>query len=190
MKVTASNIRLGSLIEHQDKLWRAIKIHHSQKAQGESYLQMDLRNIKNGTKLSERFRWTEIVELVKLDEKPYQFLYTNGTDYTFMDTETYDQITVNKDLIGDGASFLQEGMVVSIQMYDAETVGITLPQTVIMEITEADPVVKGQTASSSYKPAKLVNGVRILVPPHIGSGVKVVVNTSDATYVRVAKDKE
>ncbi|MBL8686867.1 MAG: elongation factor P [Alphaproteobacteria bacterium] len=190
MKVTASNIRIGSLIEHQNKLWRAIKIHHAQKAQGESYLQMDLRNIKNGTKLSERFRWTEIVELVKLDERTYQFLYGSGDDFTFMDTENYDQITVNRDLIGDAALFLQEGMVVSIQTHEGQPVNVALPQTVTMEIVEADPVVKGQTASSSYKPAKLVNGVRIMVPPHIGSGVRVVVNTDDSSYVRVAKDKE
>jgi elongation factor P len=128
------------------------------------------------------------VERVRLDEHEYQFLFVSGEDYTFMEQETFEQITLNTELIGDPAVFLQEGMVVTLQSYEGSPISVELPETVIMEIVEADAVVKGQTASSSYKPAKLENGVRVMVPPHIGSGTRIVVNTADATYVERAKD--
>jgi elongation factor P len=128
------------------------------------------------------------VERVRLDEHQYQFLFASGEDYTFMEQETFEQITLNAELIGEPAVFLQEGMVVTVQSYEGSPISVELPETVVMEIVEADAVVKGQTASSSYKPAKLENGVRVMVPPHIGSGTRIVVNTADATYVERAKD--
>jgi elongation factor P len=125
---------------------------------------------------------------VRLDEHPYQFLFSSGDEYTFMDQDTFEQITLNADLIGEPAVFLQEGMVVTLESYEGSPISVELPETVTMRIVEADAVVKGQTASSSYKPAKLENGVRVMVPPHIESGTRIVVNTADATYVERAKD--
>jgi len=125
---------------------------------------------------------------VRLDEHPYQFLFSTGDEYTFMDQDTFEQITLNSDLIGEPAVFLQEGMVVNLESYEGSPISVELPETVTMRIVEADAVVKGQTASSSYKPATLENGVRVMVPPHIGSGTRIVVNTADSTYVERAKD--
>jgi elongation factor P len=123
-----------------------------------------------------------------LEARPFQYLYAEGDDLVFMDQDTFDQIHLNRDFVGDGAVFLQDGMVVNVNMYEERPVGVELPATVVLEISEADPVVKGQTASSSYKPATLENGVRIMVPPHITSGMRVVVNTEDSSYVERAKD--
>jgi len=189
MKINGNAIRPGNIIEHQGRLWRAVKIAHTQPGKGGAYLQAELKDIRDGTKLNERFRSSETVERVRLDQKNYQFLYADGEDYTFMDNETYDQITLNIDFIGeDAASFLQEGMTVNIESYEDSPIGVELPETVIMRIVEADAVVKGQTASSSFKPAILENGVRVMVPPHVESGTRIVVNTADATYVERAKD--
>src|SRR5690606_18943805 len=180
-------IRPGMVIEHQGRLWRAMKIFHTQPGKGGAYLQVEMKDIRDGTKLNERFRSSETVERVRLDEKEYQFLYSDGDHYTFMDNETFEQITLDGELIGEPAVFLQEGMMVSVQSYEDEPISVTLPDTVVMQVVESDPVVKGQTAASSYKPAKLENGVRIMVPPHIGVGDRVVVNTSDLSYVERAK---
>jgi elongation factor P len=149
---------------------------------------VELKDIRDGTKLNERFRSSETVERVRLDEHPYQFLFSAGDEYTFMDQDTFEQITLNGDLIGDPAVFLQEGMIVTLESYEGSPISVELPETVTMRIVEADAVVKGQTASSSYKPAKLENGVRVMVPPHIESGTRIVVNTADSTYVERAKD--
>lgn len=188
MKINGNAIRPGNVIEHQGRLWRAVKIFHTQPGKGGAYLQVELKDIRDGTKLNERFRSSETVERVRLDEKEYQFLFADGSQYTFMDNETFEQITLDADMIGEPAVFLQEGMTVSVQSYEDEPISVTLPDTVVMEVVEADPVVKGQTAASSYKPAKLENGVRIMVPPHIAIGDRVVVNTAEATYVERAKD--
>jgi elongation factor P len=188
MKINGNSIKPGNIIEHQGKLWRAVKTMHTQPGKGGAYLQVELKDIRTGTKLNERFRSSETVERVRLDEHAYQFLFASGEDYTFMEQETFEQITLNAELIGEPAVFLQEGMVVTLQSYEGSPISVELPETVIMEIVEADAVVKGQTASSSYKPAKLENGVRVMVPPHIGSGTRIVVNTADATYVERAKD--
>jgi elongation factor P len=188
MKINGNSIKPGNIIEHQGRLWRAVKTQHTQPGKGGAYLQVELKDIRDGTKLNERFRSSETVEKVRLDEHPYQFLFSAGDDYTFMDQDTFEQITLNSDLIGEPAVFLQEGMVVNLESYEGSPISVELPETVTMRIVEADAVVKGQTASSSYKPATLENGVRVMVPPHIGSGTRIVVNTADATYVERAKD--
>ena len=151
-------------------------------------MQVELKDIRDGTKLNERFRASETIERVRLDQKEFQYLYAEDEFLTFMDNDTYEQVTVHNDLVGEPAVFLQDGMVVTIESYEGDPISVLLPDSVVMEITEADPVVKGQTASSSYKPAKLENGVRIMVPPHIEAGTRVVVNTADGSYSERAKD--
>ena len=188
MKINGNAIRPGNVIEHKNRLWRAIKIQHTQPGKGGAYLQVELKDIRDGTKLNERFRASEDVEKVRLDQKDYQFLFADGDMLTLMDNETYEQIMVNSDLVGEPIAFLQDGMTVTVEGYEGDPISVALPETVVMEITEADAVVKGQTASSSYKPAVLENGVRTLVPPHIESGTRIVVNTADASYVERAKD--
>lgn len=188
MKINGNSIRPGNLIEHNGRLWVAVKTQHTQPGKGGAYLQVELKDLQTGTKLNERFRSSESVERVQLDQKPYSFLFKEGSDYTFMDQETYEQITLNEEFIGDAADFLAEGMVVDVAMYEGKPLTIQLPETIVLTISEADPVVKGQTASSSYKPAMLENGRRIMVPPHVESGMRVVVNTSDGSYVERAKD--
>ncbi len=153
MKINGNSIRPGNIIEHQGRLWRAVKTQHTQPGKGGAYLQVELKDIRDGTKLNERFRSSETVEKVRLDEHPYQFLFSAGDEYTFMDQDTFEQITLNSDLIGEPAVFLQEGMVVNLESYEGSPISVELPETVTMRIVEADAVVKGQTASSSYKPA-------------------------------------
>ncbi|HEX9568891.1 MAG TPA: elongation factor P [Rhodospirillales bacterium] len=189
MKINGNAIRPGMVIEHQGSLWRAVKIQHTQPGKGGAYLQVELKDLRTGTKLNERFRSSEAVERVRLDQKEYQFLFADAGMYTFMDTETYDQITLDSNMIDeDQAKFLQDGMRVTIDSYDGEPIGIQLPDTVVLKVVEADAVVKRQTASSSYKPAVLENGLRCLVPPHIEAGTRIVVNTADCSYVERAKD--
>jgi elongation factor P len=188
MKISGSEVRQGYVIEWNGKLYRVAKSQPVQLGNWRSYVQVELRELGAGTKLNERIRPDDTFEKAMLEEKEYQFLYKEGDQYTFMDNETYDQISLNQDDIGDAAVFLQDGMKVSIQFHEHKALSVALPDKVTMEIVEADPVVKGQTASSSYKPAKLENGVRIMVPPHIAAGTRVVVNTADASYVERAKD--
>ena len=187
MKISANELRIGALIEHKGKLWTACKLQHVKPGKGGAFVQAELKEIKNGTKLNERFRSDETLERVSLYEEEYQLLFRDGDVFTFMNCQTFDQIQINKDVIGDPVRFLQDDMIVKITSYEGEIIGVVLPDTVVMEIVEADAVVKGQTATASYKPAVLENGVRILVPPHIDAGTKVVVNTSDGTYVEKAK---
>ena len=188
MKIDGNAIRPGMVIEHQGRLWRAVKTQHVKPGKGGAFLQCELKDIRDGTKLNERFRSSETVERVRLDEHEYQYLFAENDSVTLMDNQTYEQISVAKDLIGAPAVFLQDGMTVTVMSYEGETISVALPDTVVMTITEADPVVKGQTASSSYKPGVLENGERIMVPPHIESGTRVVVNTADGSYVERAKD--
>ncbi|MCB2100057.1 MAG: elongation factor P [Rhodobacterales bacterium] len=189
MKINGNAVRPGMVIEHQGRLWRAVKIQHTQPGKGGAYLQVELKEVRDGTKLNERFRSSETVERVRLDQKDYQYLFADGDMFTFMDMESFDQIAINGDLIGeDQVAFLQEGMTVVIESYEESPIGVQLPDTVVLEVAEADAVVKGQTASSSYKPAVMENGVRVMVPPHIEAGTRIEVNTADATYVGRAKD--
>jgi elongation factor P len=187
MKVSGNELRIGMLIEHNGKLWTVCKLQHVKPGKGGAYMQTELKEVKSGTKLNERFRSDESLEKVRLDEEECQLLFKDGDLFTFMNMSTFDQVQISKDIIGDSACFLQDNMIVHISMYEGEIIGVVLPETVVMEVTEADAVVKGQTASASYKPAVLENGVRILVPPHIEAGTKIVVNTLDISYIERAK---
>jgi elongation factor P len=188
MKINAIDIKPGNVLEHQGKLWLVVKRELIQPGKGGAFAQIEMRDLRSGNKANERFRTQETVERVRLEEKEMQFLYFEGTQATFMDNENYEQITVERDMIGEPADFLREGMICNIQLYEGTPLSVTIPQTVTMTVVEADPVVRGQTASSSYKPGKLENGRRILIPPHIEAGTRVVVNTADGTYLERAKD--
>ena len=186
MKINGNEIRPGNVLEHQDTLWAAVKVQHVKPGKGGAFAQVELKNLLDGRKLNERFRSADTVERVRLEQKDFQFLYMQGDDLVFMDENTYEQLELNKDFVGERSAFLQDGMTVTLEMYEEKPIGITLPQHVTLEITEADAVVKGQTASSSYKPAVLENGVKVMVPPFIGAGERIVVDTTEITYVRRA----
>ncbi|MBC27812.1 MAG: elongation factor P [Rhodospirillaceae bacterium] len=189
MKIDGNEIRPGNVIEHQGRLWRAIKTQHVKPGKGGAFLQVELKELRDGTKLNERFRSSETVERVRLDQNDFQFLYADGDAFTFMDNETYEQVTLDKQIIGqESIAYLQDGMTVSIESFEGSAISVSLPDTVVLTVTEADAVVKGQTASSSYKPAVLENGVRTSVPPHIETGTRIVVNTEDGSYAERAKD--
>ncbi len=188
MKINAIEIKPGNVLEYQGKLWVVLKRELVQPGKGGSFAQVEMRDLRGGNKTSERFRTQETVERVRLDEKEMQFLYFEGTQATFMDNESFEQLAVDRDLIGEPADFLSEGMVCTLQLYEGGPISVTLPQTVVMEVVEADPVVKGQTASSSYKPGKLENGRRVMIPPHIGAGTRIVINTADGAYLERSKD--
>jgi elongation factor P len=187
MKINGNEIRPGNVIEHKGALWVAVKTQHVKPGKGPAYAQVELKNAMDGTKLNERFRSSESVERVRLEQKDYQFLYPEGDMLVFMDMDTYDQINIRREFLEERAAFLQDGMKVRVESHEGTPIGVTLPDQVTLEVVEADPVVKGQTAASSYKPAKLENGVRILVPPFIGAGERVVVDTNELTYVRRAE---
>jgi elongation factor P len=186
MKISGVDIRPGNIIEHEGGLWRAVKIQHTQPGKGGAYMQVELKNLIDGRKTNVRFRSSETVERVRLDTKDFQFLYAEGDMLTFMDKETYEQVALPKDLLGEAAAFLQDGMDVIMELYEEKPISVQLPDQIEATIVEADAVVKGQTASSSYKPAVLDNGVRIMVPPHIASGTRVVVDVYEQAYVRRA----
>ncbi len=187
MKIDGNAIRMGMVIEHKNRLWSVVKTQHVKPGKGGAYMQVELKDIRSGGKLNERFRSDESVERVRLEEAEYQFLYKDGDDFVFMNNETFEQLNLNAEQVGSSAVYLKENMAISVTSYEGEVIGIMLPSTVIMEVMEAEPVVKGQTATSSYKPAIIENGVRVLVPPHIEAGTKIVVNTSDDSYVERAK---
>jgi elongation factor P len=187
-KVIASSVRKGNVLDLDGKLAVVLNAENIHPGKGTPVTHLEMRRISDGVKVSERYRTTDQVERAYLDEKEYNYLYEDDTGYTFMHPETYDQIPVPKDVIGDSAVYLQEGMAVTISMHEGNPIAVELPQRVSLEIVEADPVVKGQTASSSYKPAVLSNGVKIMVPPHISAGTRVVVMTADGSYVERAKD--
>jgi elongation factor P len=186
MKINGNEIRPGNVIEHKGSLWIAVRAQAVKPGKGPAYAQVELKNAIDGTKLNERFRASETVERVRLEQKDYQYLYAEGDMLTFMDVQTYDQIQIPRDFLEERAAFLQDGMTVTVESHEGRPIGISLPDQVTLEVVEADPVVKGQTAASSYKPAKLDNGVRILVPPFIEAGTRVVVDTNELTYVRRA----
>jgi len=183
MKLNGNAIKPGNVIEHNGRLWAAVKVAHVKPGKGGAFAQVELRDIRDGTKLNERFRSSETVERVILDEFECTFLYADGDNLVFMHGETFDQISIASDMVGDSAAFLQDGMAVTVSAHEGDPISVELPDTVVMEVVEADAVVKGQTASSSYKPAMLENGVRVMVPPHIETGTKIVVKPEDASYV-------
>jgi elongation factor P len=185
-KINGNEIRPGNVIEHDGGLWVAVKTNAVKPGKGGAYNQVELKNLINGTKLNERFRAAETVEKVRLEQKDFSYLYEQGEALVFMDDESYEQLELLKDFVGERAAFLQDGMKVTVELYEDKPIGISLPDYVTLTIAEADPVVKGQTAASSYKPAVMENGVRVMVPPFISSGEKIVVDTNEITYVRRA----
>jgi elongation factor P len=186
MKINGNEIRPGNVLEHNGGLWAVVKTNAVKPGKGGAFNQVEMKNLIDGTKLNERFRASETVERIRLEQKDFQFLYEQGDALVFMDLESYEQLELQKDFVGDRRAFLQDGMMVTVELYDERPIGIALPDHVTLAISEADPVVKGQTAASSYKPAILENGVRILVPPFISSGERVVVDTNELTYLRRA----
>ena len=186
MKISGVDIRPGNIIEYEGGIWRAVKIQHTQPGKGGAYMQVELKNLIDGRKNNVRFRSAETVERVRLDTKDFQFLYHDGDMLVFMDKETYDQVSLDRGILGEAAAFLQDGMDVVMELHEERPISVQLPDTVEATIVEADAVVKGQTASSSYKPAMLDNGVRVMVPPHISSGTKIVVDVYSQEYVRRA----
>lgn len=186
MKINGNAIRPGNVIEHKGGLWVAVKIQHTQPGKGGAYLQVELKNLRDGSKLNDRFRSSESVERVRLEQKPHQFLYEDGDMLTFMDTSSYEQVSIAKDMVGERAGFLQDGMDVEIEFHEDSPLTVILPEQVVLEITETEPTVKGQTAASSYKPAILENGMRVMVPPFCGTGEKIVVNTETSEYLKRA----
>src|SRR3712207_5550534 len=169
-KINGNEIKPGHVIRHQDRLWAAVKVNHVKPGKGGAYAQVELKDIVSGTKLNERFRSAETVEQVLLELKDYQFLYAQGDVLVFMDTETYEQVELARDFVGERAAFLQDGTMVTVETHDGKALGVRLPQQATLDIVETEPVVKGQTAANSFKPAILSNGVRVMVPPFIGVG--------------------
>lgn len=188
MKVIASSVRKGNILEVEGKLYVVLTAENIHPGKGTPVSQIEMRRISDGVKTSERYKTTDQVERAFVEDRDFNYLYQDGDGFHFMNNETYDQIQVSKDIIGDYAPYLQENMTVKLAMHDANPVAITLPQRVTLEVTETEPVTKGQTASSSYKPAILSNGVRTSVPPHVGAGTRIVVMTEDGSYVERAKD--
>jgi elongation factor P len=187
MKVDANTVRKGHVLDHKGKLWVVIKSEIIIPGKGNAIVQIEMKDVRTGIKTNERFRTQETVERVQLEDHEMQFLFSSGDDYTFMDQESFEQLVVPKDVIGESVIFLQESMICTVQTFENSALNVTLPPSVTLTIVEADPVVKGQTASSSYKPAKLENGARVMVPPFIESGTKIVVNTADGSYIERAK---
>lgn len=187
MKINANLMRPGNIIEHNGRQWAVLKIQIVQPGKGGAFITVEMRDIRTGTKSNERWRTADTVEKCNVEEKECTFLFADGESLTFMDQESFEQFNIPSELLGDSAAFLQDGMVVSVDFIEGSPVSCSLPEKVIMTVAEADPVVKGQTASSSYKPAKLENGLKILVPPFIAEGEKIVVATGDCTYVERAK---
>ena len=189
MKINGNEITPGTLIEYNGGLYRAVKVQHVKPGKGGAFAQAELKEIRTGQKLNERFRSDEKVEKVRLEQISHTFLFSDADEHTFMNSENFEQIPLSTDVVGEETvAYLQDGMEVEIEFYEDEVIGVKIPERVTMEIVEADAVVKGQTASSSYKPAKLENGDSILVPPHIEAGTKVIVNTTTGEYMERAKD--
>ena len=189
MKIDGNQIKVGNILDIQSKLWRVLKTQHTQPGKGGAYLQVELKNIKDKTKINERFRSSESVERAILEEKEYQYLYKSDGKFYFMDNKTYEQLEIVKDIISENQEkFLVENELLIIQIYESNPVSIVLPSTVSLEVIEADAVIKGQTAASSYKPAVLERNIKTSVPPFIEVGNKVVISTSDSSYIEKAKN--
>ncbi len=188
MKVAASTLRKGNVVDMEGRLYVVLNADNIHPGKGTPVTQLDMRRISDGVKVSERYRTTEQVERAFVDEREHTFLYKDGEGYHFMNPENYDQVAVPEGVIGDAALYLQDGMAVMLLLHDGVPLSIELPQRVTLEITDTEPSVKGQTASGSYKPAMLANGVRTMVPPYLATGTRVVVMTADGSYVERAKD--
>ncbi len=187
MKISGVDIRPGNIIEYEKGIWKVAKTQHTQPGKGGAFMQVEMKNLIDGRKTNVRFRSQDTVEKVRLHTKDFQYLYMDGEALVFMDTDNYEQINLDADMLGDAVAFLQDGMTVTLELYDERPISVALPEYVEATIVEADAVVKGQTASSSYKPALLDNGVRVMVPPHIGSGTRIVVDVYAQEYVKKAE---
>ncbi|MXO73962.1 elongation factor P [Altererythrobacter aerius] len=183
MKISGVDIRPGNILEYEGGIWKVAKIQHTQPGKGGAYMQVEMKNLQDGRKTNVRFRSADTIERVRLDQKEFQYLYMDGDSLVFMDKDSYEQINLPADLLGDAAAFLTDGMDVTLELWDERPISVALPDQVEATIVEADAVVKGQTASSSYKPAVLDNGVRVMVPPHIESGTRIIVDVYERTYV-------
>ncbi len=188
MKVAANTIRKGNVIEYENKLWLVVKNELLSPGKGAAVAQIEMRDVRTGIKNNVRFRTQETLEKVTLEQDDYQYLYPEGDGFVFMNVKTYDQVTIPKDIVGTPAQFLQEGMVCEIETHECTPLSVTLPGSVTLTVTEADAVIKGQTATTSYKPAILENGSKVMVPPFISPGTRIIVKTEDGTYVERAKD--
>ena len=184
MKINGNEIRPGNVIMHKDNIWVAVKISHVKPGKGGAFAQVELKKATDGTKLNERFRTSETVERLRLDSKTYQFLYLDDNHAHFMDQHTYEQIQISISKFEEKRSLLQEGIQIEIESYEDEPVNILFPENISFVVSETEPTVKGQTAASSYKPAKLENGLRVMVPPFIQVGEKIIINTNDLSYVK------
>ncbi|AVW91747.1 elongation factor P [Celeribacter baekdonensis] len=181
-KINGNEIRPGNVLEHDGGLWAAVKVDHVKPGKGGAFAQVELKNLRDGRKLNERFRSADKVERVRLEQKDMQFLYESDGLLTIMDMETFDQVEMPADILGDRRPFLQDGMTIVVEFHEAEALNARLPQKVICKIVETEPVVKGQTAANSFKPAILDNGVRVMVPPFVGQDEDIVVNTETMEY--------
>jgi elongation factor P len=186
-KINGNEIRPGMVIEYDNSLWAAVKTAAVKPGKGPAYNQVELKNLIDGRKLNNRFGSDERVERARLEQKDFQFLYRQGESLVFMDTDNYEQLELPEEFVGERAAFLQDGMQVTLEMHEERPIGIKLPDQVVLTVTEADPVVRGQTAASSYKPARMDNGLRVMVPPFITTGERVVVDTNEVTYIRRAE---
>ena len=188
MKIDGNQIKIGNILEINNKLWKVTKTQHTQPGKGGAYLQVEMKEIKYGTKINERFRSSESVERAILDEKKFQYLYSDSNKFYFMDSVNFEQIEIGADIINDDqAKFLIENEMVIIQLYEAQPVSIILPDQIKLRVIEADAVVKGQTAASSYKPAILERNIKTLVPPFIEVGDIIVINSHDLSYIEKSK---
>ena len=188
MKVAASSLRKGNVVDIDSRLYVVLSAENIHPGKGTPVSQLDLRRISDGVKISERWRTTEQVERAFVDEREYNYLYQDGEGYHFMNPENYEQIVVPVEIVGDSAAYITEGMMLSVSTHEGVPISIELPARAAFEIVDTEPVTRGQTASSSYKPATLSNGVRTLVPPYLTTGTRIVVLTADGSYVERAKD--
>ena len=186
MKINGNEIRPGNVIQHNGSLWAVAKLQHVKPGKGGAFAQVELKNLLSGSKLNERFRSSETVERVRLEQNDYQFLYEAGAMLVFMNTDNYEQIEIQSDFVGERTAFLQDGMMVVVESHEGCPIGVRLPDQVTLEVSETEPVVKGQTAASSNKPAVLENSVRTMVPPFVEAGDKIVVDTNEVTYIKRA----
>jgi elongation factor P len=188
VKVAASSLRKGAVVDVDGKLYVVLNVENIHPGKGTPVTQLDMRRIADGVKVSERYRTTEQVERAFVDERPHNFLYSDGEGFHFMNPETYDQYVVSTEMVGDAAAYLTDGLSVMLSIHEGNPIAVELPQRATVEIVETEPVVKGQTASGSYKPAILANGLRTMVPTYITAGTRIVVMTADGSYVERAKD--
>ena len=188
MKVNGNNLKAGMIVSHKGGMWKVIATQAVKPGKGGAFAQVELKNLKDSSKLNERFRASEVVERLYVETRSFQYSYSDGDTYHFMDTNTYEQISLDKYIISEMNIFLQDNMVVSIEFIENNPVSIKLPEHIIEEVTDTEAVIKGQTAASSFKPAILSNGYKIMVPPHIENGTRIVISTTNFSYVEKAKN--